>query len=172
MNPEIASVAVFLNAMDSAAISAWVAAFAAFISLAATTFTIGRAWWLRTQADWSLLGEVRHPHGQGNMLEAKCKLSNFGDGDAHRVAVHLRRAEQFESFVCATTALLRPGDVFEFNFMVRIADWQRAAVWVTWTPPPIRRRRQLISGHLHPHECLTPTDLARQALRKEAEDRA
>ncbi|WP_433524024.1 hypothetical protein ACQPZ2_01945 [Nocardia pseudovaccinii] len=45
--------------------------------------------------------------------------------------------------VIGAASLLRPGDKLDVHIAVEVSDWTAglSEMWVTWTPPPIRRRR-------------------------------
>jgi hypothetical protein len=135
------------------AVSSWVAA---AISVAAFVAGIIRAWWNRPEVDWTLTGHMGWPNKSNPAaawLEGGGVVSNFGDGAAHRVSVHLQRGNS-DSDVVGTTPLLKPGDKLEFAFGVRAEDWDTSHLWMTWTPPPIRRRRELTSRRFPIHKYL------------------
>lgn len=128
---------------DWGAVSSWVAA-----GLSITAFGAGtvRAWWNRPQVDWALTGLMKWPNYDRpgfNWLEGIAKVSNFGDGNAHRISVHIHRGTAELSQVIATSPLMKPGDDLEFPIGVGADHWDNTHVWMTWTPPPIRRRREL-----------------------------
>jgi len=63
---------------------------AAAITLATVGFSTARAIWNRPIVNWTLVGEMQDPSrgSTGSYLRGKGTVSNFGDGDAHRVTVH------------------------------------------------------------------------------------
>jgi hypothetical protein len=144
---------------DWGAVSSWVAA-----GISVTVFGAGtaRAWWNRPQVDWALSGELGWPNysdPEAKWLQGKLALSNFGDGPAHRVSVHIQRSH-YKAGVLATAPLLKPGDALEFETGVHAEDFKSTHVWATWTAPPIRRRRERTSQRLAISEQVTLTTIA------------
>ncbi len=93
---------------DWGAVSSWVAA---GLSLGALGVTVGRSWWTRPQVDWSLRGELKWPNyaqPEATFMEGRAEFLNFGDGPAHRVSVHIKRAH-YDEQVMATSPLVKPG---------------------------------------------------------------
>jgi hypothetical protein len=144
---------------DWGAVSSWVAT-----GISVTVFGAGtvRAMWNRPQVDWALTGEMRWP-GQmtDTRLTGKGTVSNFGDGDAHRVTLHVRRGSYDPDVLC-TSPLLKPGDALEFELSVDADSYDATTVWVTWTSPPIRRRREKTSSKMLVHDHMNQTDTMRQ----------
>jgi hypothetical protein len=154
---------------DVGAISSWVAA---GISLGALAVTTGRAWWSRPQVDWSLSGKLGWPHYEQtgfHWLEGSAAFSNFGDGPAHRVSVHIQRDGRTPQ-ILATAPLVLPGSAVEFTAGCIAAHLETTHVWVTWTPPPIRRRREVKSQVLRLRDHVTLTDNAERRLTKFREE--
>jgi hypothetical protein len=123
------------------AVSSWIAA---AISAGAFGGTTARAWWYKPMVDWSLTG----------------------DGIAHRVAVHVRRGDAPESQVLKTSPLMESGDTLDFTVGCMNEHWDTTVVWVTWTPPPIRRRRERTSEKLLIAEHLEQSLLMRERMAK------
>jgi hypothetical protein len=151
-------------ATDWGAVSSWVAA-----SISVTAFGAGtvRAWWNRPQVDWALGGELRMPrHPHSDWLEGALTISNFGDGPAHRVSIHIQRGGRPPIQVVATAALVKPGDSFEFFTGVMLYEFESTHMWASWTPPPIRRRRERTSAKLLIADTVTLSDLAKGELER------
>ena len=143
------------------AVSSWIAA---AISAGAFGATTARAWWYRPMADWSLSGLMKAPEHIPRWLEGQASIANFGDGLAHRVAVHIHRGDAPESQVLKTSPLMRPGDTLNFAVGCMDKHWDTTVVWMTWTPPPIRRRRERTSKRLLIAEHLEQSDLMREKM--------
>jgi len=120
--------------------TSWIAAAIAVLTYSATLF---RAWWNRPIADWAFTGKLNGPRPESDWLHVEeATVSNFGDGNAHRVSVWLQRAPAATPECIATIPVLKPGDTFELKkSMVRVDHVETAEVWVTWTPPPLRHRK-------------------------------
>jgi hypothetical protein len=162
------------------AVSSWIAA---AISAGAFGGTTARAWWYKPMVDWSwpdpgwlsqvdqfsgsgqsLSGLMKAPQGRPNWLEGQATIANFGDGIAHRVAVHVRRGDAPQSQVLKTSPLMQSGDTLDFTVGCSNQHWDTTVVWVTWTPPPIRRRRERTSKQFLTAEHLEQSDLMRQRM--------
>jgi len=96
---------------------------------------------------WTLDGEMQTPPTVSptpvTHLRGKGTVSNFGDGDAHHVAVYIcPKAAPPGYEVLARSPLLKPGDSLEIDINVGELVYVYTSIWVTWTPPPIRRHRQ------------------------------
>lgn len=101
--------------------------------------------WNRPIVNWTLDGEMQTPStgSIGTHLRGKGTVSNFGDGDAHRVTVYISpKAAHPEGEVLARSPLLKPGDSLEIDINVGELMYDYTSIWVTWTNPPIRRHRQ------------------------------
>jgi hypothetical protein len=109
---------------------------------------------------------MKAPQERPNWLQGDATVSNFGDGIAHRVAVHIHRGDAPESEVIATSPLMRPGDKLDFMPGCINEHWDTTVVWITWTPPPIRRRRERTSQRLLIAEHLGQSDLMRERMKK------
>jgi hypothetical protein len=143
-------------------VTAWIGA---GVALATAVLTIGREWWTRPQVNWTISGEVSQPDRLvPHSVEATCTVSNFGDGNAHRVAVHVRRGATRRASTEATSPLLRPGDDMRVTFRTVVGDWSDTTIFITWTPPPIRRRKERTSEPQRVEPLTVPTDRAREAL--------
>lgn len=152
------------------AVSSWVAA-----GISVTAFGAGtvRSIWNRPQVDWALRGEIGWPHYHqpGSFwMEGMASFSNFGDGPAHRVAVHIHRGDAELSQVLASSPLVRPGEAIEFTAGCVPNDWDSTYLWVAWTPPPIRRHRERTSTKLLAPEHLELTRNAEGRLKKFREE--
>lgn len=148
--------------MNWATLSAWIGA---AVALATAIATAGREWWTRPMADWTVTGDVSQPDGLGpDVVRASLTVWNFGDGNAHRVSVYVRRGERCPPERKATSPLLRPGDSVAVAFGALTADWPSTTIFITWTPPPIRRHKEHTSEPLRVESETVPTDRARQAL--------
>lgn len=156
---------------DWGAVSSWVAA-----GISVTAFGAGtvRAIWNRPQVDWALTGEMKWPN-RGSVpddekgrvwLETLATISNFGDGDAHRVSVHIHRGDAPESQILATHPLLKPGDKLDINVGVLAQHWDNTHIWLTWTSPPIRRHREQSSPRLLVSEHLEQSKGMRENMAK------
>ena len=148
---------------DWGAVSSWVAA---ALSLGALGVTVGRSWWIRPQVDWSLRGELKWPNYDRpgfTFMEGQAEFANFGDGPAHRVSVHIKRGHYNEQ-VLATSPLVKPGDGIAFTAGCGAGILDDTHVWVTWTPPPIRRRREVSSPRFLLKDHVTLSDIATQKL--------
>jgi hypothetical protein len=110
--------------------------------------------------DWSLSGLMKAPQQMPYWLEGQATIANFGDGIAHRGTVHVRRGDAPQSQVLKTSPLMQSGDTLDFTVGCMNEQWDTTVVWVTWTPPPIRRRRErtsqklLIAAHLEQSELM------------------
>jgi hypothetical protein len=125
------------DAATAGTISSWVAA---GIALATVGLSTARAIWNRPIVNWTLVGEMQTV---GSYVRGNGTVSNFGDGDAHRVTVYLSpSAAHPEGEVLARSPLLKPGDSLEIDFNVGELVYDYTSIWVTWTNPPIRRHRQ------------------------------
>jgi hypothetical protein len=116
--------------------------------------------------DWSLSGLMKAPQDRPHWLEGAATVSNFGDGIAHRVAVHIRRGDAPEPQVIGTSPLMKPGDTLDFVVGCVNEHWETTVVWITWTPPPIRRRRERTSQRLLIAEHLEQSELMRRRMQK------
>ncbi|MDO3126502.1 hypothetical protein P5V43_05225 [Mycobacteroides abscessus subsp. bolletii] len=103
------------------------------------------------------------------LLEIAGSLSNFGDGNAHRVTLWLQRARQYDAQALAEVSLLRPGDTTTFQFNVAAEDWSETELWVTWTPPPLRRRSEVTSRRYRAEDVFELTDPAESLIQKARE---
>ena len=154
------------------AVSSWVAA-----AVSVATFGAGtaRAWWNRPQVDWALDGKLSWPNSDRpghTWLEGGGTFTNFGDGPAHRVSVHIHRGDAPQTQMLASASLLRPGEAIQFKFGVMAQHWDDTHVWVTWTPPPIRRRREQTSAKLAIDQHVELTDSAQRRMAKWIEEQA
>jgi hypothetical protein len=149
--------------VDWAAVTSWIGA---GVALATAILTIGREWWRRPQVDWTISGEVSQPDRLvPHSVEAVCIVSNFGDGNAHRVSVHVQRGDAPRASIEASSPLLRPGDNVKVTFRAAVVDWPDTTVFITWTPPPIRRRKEHTSEPQRVADLTHPTERAWQALK-------
>ena len=57
-------------------------------------------------------------------------------------------------------------DTLDFTAGVHADGWDTTVIWVTWTPPPIRRRREQTSTRLLIAEHLNQSDMMRDHMRK------
>lgn len=136
-----------------------------------TAFGAGtvRAIWNRPLVDWSLSGAIGWPSSspESSWMEGKgLKFSNFGDGPAHRVAVHIHRGNAKLSQVLTTAPMIDPGEAIEFTAGVSAEHWDSSYLWITWTQPPIRRHRERSSARLLMPEHLDLTDYAKDRLER------
>jgi hypothetical protein len=146
---------------DWGAVSSWVAA---GISVTAFGAGTGRAIWSRPQVDWALTGDMGWPGKLTDMtLVGNGKIFNFGDGNAHRVTVHVQRGS-CKPGVLGTSPLLKPGDAIEFDLNVHADDYETSVVWVTWTSPPIRRNREKTSRRIPVRDPFSQSDVMQQRL--------
>lgn len=153
---------------DLGTVSSWVAA---AVSIGAFAATAGRAWWYRPHVDWALSGEMNWPPDRGiPFLSGKGVLSNFGDGNAHRVTVHVQRGNKFNPAVLTTSPLLRPGESVSFDISCPVEMWESAVVWVTWTPPPIRRRRESTSSRFSIADHMEQSEVMKDKMSRRAAD--
>ncbi|MFI6779066.1 hypothetical protein [Nocardia sp. NPDC050412] len=127
---------------------------AAGISAGVLGVSVWRDWWHRPLADWSVSGRMvsvsQMPSVSGAFrpndsyyVFGMASVVNFGDGDAHRVSVNLRDRPGADVRIIGAASLLRPGERLDVHFAIEVSDWTASLseMWVTWTPPPIRRRR-------------------------------
>lgn len=153
--------------MDWGTISSWIAAAIAVLTYALTVF---RSWWNRPQIDWLFTGDLRYPDQRGDWLEVKGTLANVGDGNAHRVTLWVHHNERWTQERLHTVALLRPGDTTDFVCPVHVKNIETTELWVTWTPPPLRRRSEDTSPRRPLVELFRASDLAHQKARKGPEN--
>ncbi|MGD9620611.1 MAG: hypothetical protein AB7G47_10110 [Mycolicibacterium sp.] len=150
---------------DWGAVSSWVAAGISMATFGAGTI---RAWWNRAEVEWALSADLKMGRfgGESTWMEGSGTFLNFGDGPAHRVSVFIHRANTNakKSQLLATSPLVKPGDVVEFDFGVSIEHLDDTHVWVTWTPPPIRRRREVSSPRIALKDHVQLSDNAGQRV--------
>ena len=116
--------------------------------------------------DWSLSGVMQALHERPSLVQGHATFSNFGDGIAHRVVVRIHRGDAPEHEVIAFSPLMQPGDTLDFKVDCVLDDWETAVVWVTWTAPPIRRRRERTSQKFLIAKHLNLSDAMRERMKK------
>jgi hypothetical protein len=155
------------------AVSSWVAAGVSVATFGAGTL---RAWWNRPQVDWTLEGklgssDLRGRHGSP-WMKGTGTFTNFGDGPAHRVSVHIHRGGTAKTEMLGSASLLRPGERIQFEFGVSADQWDETYLWVTWTRPPIRRHREATSARLPVAEHIELNESAKRDMAAWREERA
>lgn len=149
--------------MDLGTISSWVAAGISFTSLAAGALW---KWWTRPTVSFLWKGVYRNPSQDKRHLLAGGTVGNYGDGNAHKVSVWIRRGPQYEAQRVAVAPLLCPGDTLEFETSLSIDQLDFAQLWVEWTPAPLRHRTERTTQPELLQEVLSPSDFLRWHLKK------
>jgi hypothetical protein len=70
-----------------------------------------------------------------------------------------------------TSPLARPGDKVEFKTGVFMEHFDNTYLWVKWSAPPIRRRREKTSAKMLMSDHVTLSDNAKARLEKYWKDR-
>jgi hypothetical protein len=99
----------------------------------------------QTDCQLTLVGEMQTPSTftTATHLRGNGTVSNFGDGDAHRVTVYICPTAAPPGYeVLARSPLFKPGDSLEIDINVGELVYDYTSIWVAWTNPPIRRHRQ------------------------------
>lgn len=149
--------------MDAGTVSSWVAA---AISLSSVGGAAAWSWWSRPQIDWLPAGHLRVRDRGDGWFKVVGSVSNFGDGNAHRVSVWIRRAKRYQPDRLATSPLLKPGEALEFEANLHFDCLHEAEMWMTWTPAPIRRRREHMGHRFSVEKTFPPSDRAHEEIQK------
>lgn len=148
--------------MDLGTISSWVAAAISFTSLAAGALW---KWWTRPTVSFLWKGDYRNPSQDMIRILAAGTVGNYGDGNAHKVSVWIRRGPQYEAQRIAVAPLLRPGETLEFEASLRVDQLDFAQLWVEWTPAPLRHRTERTTQPELLRNVLSPSEFLRRYLK-------
>jgi hypothetical protein len=80
--------------------------------------------------------------------------------------LRLRRRGRITPADIAFSPLMQPGDTLDFKVDCVLDDWETTVVWVTWTAPPIRRRRERTSQKFLIAKHLNLSDAMRERMKK------
>ena len=139
--------------MNIGALSSWAGAVVSILTVGGGAI---RSWRRRPLVDWILTGAMDSPTElTQTWLQGEVTVANIGDGDAHRVAVHIGPRFPDRSQILERRPLLKPGDSITTRIGAADTNYDNTAIWVTWTDPPIRRHREQTSRHMLLAEHIT-----------------